>query len=506
VANYALLLYENPVISDAQIDTLTDKFKDPARDDGAGWRRSIAAWGGCLYGESPFNAPGWEMEEFFLQSLYRRIVEVVGGQETWEGLIGEMTLTYSNGDVFVRSMNPVANYTKVIYQRIGQNLFANGSAESSTASTWTAVGTPATLETSTAWFTNGSQSIHIITDAADEGVQIEDQLAIVAGWAYTCNVFARNVSGTWMLAVYRDDDSSIVAQRETNDVGQIALSCSIPDTNEYTGNTYVRLIDTIGAGRAYFDSAVYRKAPYSVTTGWETDNISVDQFGRLEKIIARSAMTSTSAANIASTYVYHNAFPRTKLPDWFEVIREQRRQNVVPESLIVSVYGYGQFLFKRKFLTAGLAGNAKDTMSTIIGLQSILSAGRLENNTQAVQIEDDETISLWDAVEDIAESGDGSGYPWMAGSYPGRVFDYHARPSTVKYDYRNGKLYHREGGLVHPAQARPNFCRIANWPEEPRMVTGVVTQDPDVVWLDEIEFVAPNTLRFRREEEGEFFD
>jgi hypothetical protein len=123
-----------------------------------------------------------------------------------------------------------------------------------------------------------------------------------------------------------------------------------------------------------------------------------------------------------------------------------------------------------------------------------------------VQIEDDETISLWDAVEDIAESGDGSGYPWMAGSYPGRVFDYHARPSTVKYDYRNGKLYHREGGLVHPAQARPNFCRIANWPEEPRMVTGVVTQDPDVVWLDEIEFVAPNTLRFRREEEGEFFD
>jgi len=505
MADYALYLYENPVINDAQVDTLTDKFKDPHLEDGSGWRRTIASWGGCLYGESLFSGSGWEMEEFFLQSLYRRVVEVVGGQETWEGFIGEMALTYNNGDVFVRSMNPVANYCKVIYQRIGSNLFTNGSAESGTAATWTAVGSPSTLETSTAWFTNGAQSIHIITDASDEGTQIETGLALDSGWSYTCSAFSKNVSGSWTIAVHRADNDAIMAQRAAADLGQISLNCVVPDTNTYTGNTYVRLTASTTGSRAYFDGAIYRKAPYSVPTGWETDLPSVDQFSRLEKILARSAMTSTSASNIAATYVYQNAFPRTKLPDWFEVVRQKRRQNIEPESLLVRVYGYGKWIFERRYLTGGMAGGASSIITSIIGEQSLLSAGRIENNAAAVQIEDDETISLWDAAEDIAESGDGSGYPWMIGSYPGMVFEYHSRPSVVRYEYRRGNLYHKEGGLVHPAQARPNFCRIANWPQEPRATTGVTTQDPDVVWLDEIEFIAPNTLRFRREQETDEF-
>jgi hypothetical protein len=200
----ALNLYDNVKRGDALIANLGNGMSGKMHS----WRRSVRAKGGYWLGTAAFVGSTDEMLEMFLEGMARRIVENDGGITTWEGMIVEMDLTL-NGVTYRRSLLPCANAVQVVYSKIGDTLFSDGSAESAA---WTQVGTPSTHERSLAWVVKGMYSMHVVADAADEGTQIESGIAVIAGAAYMAGVTMRLYSGTWTFAAYRADNDNILGQ------------------------------------------------------------------------------------------------------------------------------------------------------------------------------------------------------------------------------------------------------------------------------------------------------
>ncbi|NIP85442.1 MAG: hypothetical protein GTO03_07720, partial [Planctomycetales bacterium] len=69
-----------------------------------------------------------------------------------------------------------------------------------------------------------------------------------------------------------------------------------------------------------------------------------------------------------------------------------------------------------------------------------VSAGSVDTNSTDVAILADTPINLWRAAEKVLAVGDGSGTPMVAGVYPGRTFDYYARPTDIVYKWENGMM------------------------------------------------------------------
>jgi hypothetical protein len=486
MSNYSLGLFENVKVSNAWRADITDRLPD--------WRRTIRDIGGCWYGEGTFQGTPWEMREFFLTNLFGRVVESVGGEQTWEGFIAEMELTH-NGLAFVRSVYPMANYARTIYRYIGPNLFADGSAESST---WTQVGTPSTHEFTTAWFTKGTQGVHVVTDAADEGTQIENNIAITAGRSYICRVTTEIVSGTWTLGIYENVGGTALAQRTTDVTEKEVLTCQIPESNTTSPNVYVRLTADGASAEAYFDAAVLQLAPFRKETEWFTDTDSEGEFGRIERIMIEAGMTDEQAEGRAEDVVYRSAWPRTRPPERFGVFEID---DTIEDSLIISVAGYVHTLGWKHVVTTGGNDSASNHITNLVTESEFISTGSIEDNLSfETAVKEDNPITIWDAIEEVILAGDGTGTPYEGGVYPGRTFDYGARSTTVEYNYSGGELQSVHGGYIEPWFVRPGICHMAEMPIEPAGITGRTQDDPRNVWLAEVEFVAPDGIEFVREE------
>jgi len=125
---FALRLAENPAIdtSDAGLKELTHAFsrwRHCTRDVGGNWQADgviPTASEGSPWGLTPI-----ELKHFFLTALGKRIIVSGGGIDWWEGQIVRLEHTTA-GQTFVRSMEKLANWTKVIYSKVGDNLLTNG--------------------------------------------------------------------------------------------------------------------------------------------------------------------------------------------------------------------------------------------------------------------------------------------------------------------------------------------------------------------------------------------
>jgi hypothetical protein len=434
------------------------------------------------------------MREFFLSNLFGRVVESVGGEKTWEGFIAEMELTH-NGLAFVRSVYPMANYARTIYRFIGPNLFTDGSAESSS---WTQVGTPSTHEFTTAWFSKGTQGVHVVTDAADEGTQIESGITVTAGRSYICRVTTEIISGNWTLSVHNTTGDGVLGQRTaaTTDEKEV-LTCQVPESHEAT-SVYVRLTADGAAAEAYFDAAVLQLAPFRKETEWFTDTDSEAEFGRIERIMVEAGMTDAQATGRAEDVVYRSAWPRTRPPERFGV---SQIDDTIEDSLTISVAGYVHTLSWLHAVTTGGNDSASNHITNLVTESEFITAGAVEDNLSfQTGVKEDNPITLWDALEEVILAGDGTGTPYAGGVYPGRTFDYGARSTSVDYIYSGGQLQSSQGGHIEPWFVRPGICHMAEMPIEPAGITGRTQDDPRNVWLAEVEFVAPDGIEFVREE------
>lgn len=484
IAIPSLILYDNVKRGDAQIAVLGDGHTGLLRS----WWHTTRAKGGYWSAGGSYHVSRDAMLEQFLEGMARRVVESVGGMTTWEGLVVEMDLTL-DGVTYRRSLEDSANAVRAIYSKIGDNLFSDGSAESGA---WAGMGTPSTIERVTTWRTKGTYGMHVVTDAADEGTEIENGIAIVAARAYQCRVTIEVVTGTWTLAIHRSDTNAIIASSTTADTGKDVLRCNVSDDNAYAGNTYVRITASATGAEIYADAAVYQLAPQRAETEWETDDDSADEWGRIEDVLLEAGMTDSAATAKVAKEVKERAWPRSVPPDRYRIGPTEEK-----DGLKIIFWGYVMTLNWR-YLLAGGTDTTTAHVTSLVGESEFVTAGVVETNALSFQVEEDEPLLIWDALEEIVEAGDGSGNRWMGGVYADRLFNYEAAPTTVEYHYRGGQLLAAHGGPIEPWFMLPGLVRLDDAPVGPGEITGREADDPRNVFAEEIKYTAPDKVEFRR--------
>lgn len=480
-----LNLFDNVKQGDALIAPLGDGASGMLRN----WRHSTRDVGGYWIATADWHGSRSEMLEMYLNGVFRRIVESAGGLVTWEGFAADLELTL-DGQTYIRTLPACANAVRCIYQTIGDNIFTDGSAESAA---WAAVGTPSTRERVTTWVTHGTYGMHVVTDAANEGVEIGSGLGVTAHVAYQCHVTLEVVSGTWTLTVYNTSGNAIITSRETIGTGKAVLLVRIGDNSAAT-SVYVRLTASASGAEIYADAAVLQTAPERAETEWFTDADAIVEYGRLESILLEAALTDASAEAMARTELAEHAWPRGFPPEQFSTVETDRE-----DGLSILFAGYAHTLKWRHALTTGSGNLSGLIIPGLLDEAEFVSAGVVENNTIVYQIEDDNPLTLWEVLERATRMGDATGARYQCGVYGGRVLDYGPRPTTLSYHYRGGRLLNVHGGEVEPWAVRPGLVHLDDMPIGPGQITDDINDDPRNIWICEVEYSAPDGLQFKRE-------
>ena len=481
----SLNLFDNVKRSDAPIANLGDGIEGVLQN----WRHIVKDMGGYWVATADWRGSRASMTEMWLNGVARRIVESAGGPVTWEGFAADLELTL-DGQTYIRTLPACANAVRAIYSKIGDNVFTDGSAESAA---WAAVGTPSTRERVTTWATKGTYGMHVVTDAGDEGVEIETGLAITAAVAYQCHVTVEVVSGTWTLAVHNTSGDAIIASRETTGTGKDVMVVRVGDNNDAT-DVYVRLTAAASGAEIYADAAVLQTAPARAETEWFTDADAIAEYGRMEDVLLEAAMTDASAEAAVKTRLAEYAWPRGFPPEQFSMMETGK-----DSGLSILFTGYSHTLRWLHVLVTGSGSISDVIIPAVLAEAEFVGTGVIESNATAYQVEDDDPLTLWEVLEEATRAGDDTGARYMCGVYGDRVLDYGPRPTTLSYHYRGGRLLDVNEKEVEPWAARPGLAHLDDMPIGPGQITGDIADDPRNVWISEVSFQAPDKLEFKRE-------
>ena len=486
--------------------TRTGGGRDQNMDDRlTNWRRSIRSVGGFWQGTADYNLQRGTIEDaqdLFLNGLMRRFTESAGDYITWEGYLAEMALTL-NGTTYTRSTQTMGNALRCIYTRITDNLFMDGDAEGACPGTWTACGAAATVTRVTTWTTRGTYSARCVVTSGsnDNGLLIEDGaetpssvLTIEDGLAYQCTASVKVDAGTWVLKVQRTDTSATLAKAKTSGCGEFVLTAEIPNDNEYIGTIKVFLVqkDLTDSGDIYVDNAILTIAPIRAETTWYTDTQSITDHGRIEDALLEGQMTNAAALAKVQKELARRSWPRTYPPDRLEVT-----QAGGGDGLSLTFLGYAWTLNWRYTKLSGTA-DASAHVSALVGESDYVTAGAVQANTMDYLININFPMRVWEVLKDLIESGDEARARWEGGVYAGRAFHYRPVEATPQYHYREGRLLTVHGNPVDPWMARPGMARLDEMPVGPGSFTGDETDDPRNVFIDEVEFIAPDGLSIQR--------
>jgi len=456
---------------------------------GKSWRRSRRRVGGWWQASATLTASEDTdtLTEIFLNGLTREVRESVGSEITWQGFIGDMTLTL-DGIQYQRSWGNIHNGKKVIYTRIGDNLFTNGSAESAA---WAAHNTPETLEQSTVWVTDGVYSCHISTTTVggDDGAIIQSPIAVVALKAYSITVAVNIVAGTWRMEVYRTDTNDNLCYTQENAVGDSVMRASIRDDNTYAGNVGVRLFCDTAPGEIYADGAVFQEAALRAETAWLRDTASETEWGTMEDIILAAGMSDAAANGLCATELFEYKHPRTQPPEAFASIDEE-----AVDQLDIVCYGY-VFTTRNKYslITGSAAANAHVT--SLLAVCEFVAAGVVEVNAMSYQIDTRAPLRQWEILRDITLAGDTTGALWQCGCYNGDLkFHYEPFPTAHQTSYQHGKFINIVGGQMEPWYMEPGLVYLRDLPTGPDSISTFDLHDPHVIVAEEIEFSVADWL------------
>ena len=80
--------------------------------------------------------------------------------------------------------------------------------------------------------------------------------------------------------------------------------------------------------------------------------------------------------------------------------------------------------------------------------------------------------------------------------YANRTLTYSQFSTDIAYRYRNDKLYNPAGGEMEAWLALPGWAIVDDAPPVPYQTSDAM-DDPRRVIVEEVEYTAPDTLRFR---------
>jgi hypothetical protein len=451
---------------------------------GATWIHRTIGRGGYFDASAIWNGEDWEKEEIFIDGLMREIDVTFGGRFAWNGFLSKMILTRPNGERFIRDWSQVYNKWKSIYTKISDNELTNGSGESGV---WSDYGTPSTLEQSTTWVNHLTYSIHIITDAVDEGAIIQAGIAIVAGKAYTASAVVNIVTGDWFLDIYRIDTGESLAKAGEDETGESVLTVNLADSNEYSGNIGLRIYSDDSGAEIYVDNAKFQVAPRASNTQWYIDSDSIAEYGSKEQILLLGGATEDFAQAEAQTGLKQWGWVRTLPPDRYTYIPNNQQTRL---ELFFS--GYVMTLANLHTTTTG-TDFASDIVSSLVGEAEFITAGNIESNTYLYQIENRADLTLWHLLEEITEAGDGSGNLWECGVYENQEFIYQQVDVDAVMNWRNG-LVLSGGVLLDPWEVKPGYIILDEMPIGPEGVRAYDQDNPRMVYMFDVQTNIPDWL------------
>jgi hypothetical protein len=453
------------------------------------WRRSIMRRGGYWLGTADYRGGRDELLEMYQTGMGRELTETTGGGNgavTWNGMAVEMTLLM-DGIAYQRSLLDVSNAYKLFYTKIGANLIANPSVETNP---WAGENGPATLARSEDWAARGDWSMHCITNAApnDEGMEIENTIAIEAEIPYQCKISIDVKSGVWVLKVKDQGTDATIAKAKSMGTGPQVLVAEISEDNTSTSVRVILIGKTAGsAEECYADNCILAYAPIKAETEWYADAASIADWGRIEDILLEAEHTNAGAIAKADMLLAANGWPISRPPARMELPDAERE-----DKLTIMFAG---FVFTLQWLhiksTAGEA-DADVHVASLVNESEFITPGYLQKNGMAVMVDPDYPTRLWNRLKEIIKAGDESQNRWEGGVYNDRQFTYRQTPTTLRYFWRKGQLHDGQNRIVPPWEARPALTRIAEMPVAPGGISAIV--NPRNVHLDGLEFIAPDRL------------
>lgn len=234
----------------------------------------------------------------------------------------------------------------------------------------------------------------------------------------------------------------------------------------------------------------------ATTTIITEDADSQAVYGIIEKIVSAGTITDTIAEQIRDSWLAENALPETSSA--FELGRTG------PGTVVINCIGYTEFL--KNYVYNQTASSASVTIST--KLQSTLTAdpnGVISTNydlvssngllTSSYENEDRDAFTI---IREIVSQGDVNDNRFTFGLKPGRVAEYAAIPTTVRYRmnvYRDQQNLIEGGALTKPWLVEPGEFVAFDDFLVGRNVPTTLRQDPRIMFIERINFTAPHGLR-----------
>jgi hypothetical protein len=232
----------------------------------------------------------------------------------------------------------------------------------------------------------------------------------------------------------------------------------------------------------------------ATATAWSENTGSSDIYGESNYIdVVGDNYDATSAVALRDRRLAEHAYPRP-FPEGGFASQDAGERGT---SLNVMTAGY-VFGMNRRFRESDTAaGNVSAQISTLIGESEFVTTGHIEANTLQVPISGSEiSFRIWDGVSDMIEMGDASGNRWTGGCWAGRKFHYEQAETMVTHYWRGSKLRDLAQQPVQPSLIKPDIIvQISDLPVGILPPGGNVWDNPRNVYIEEVEFIAPDQYR-----------
>jgi len=231
------------------------------------------------------------------------------------------------------------------------------------------------------------------------------------------------------------------------------------------------------------------------TVAWSENESASEIFGTIEMVYTIGVTGSTTATAFRDNKLTKHAWPISRQVGSTTVGTPTQQS----DGLYITCAGYWTTL-DWEYYESSTSGAGHGVIQNLLNNSYFVTWDHLEPNSGLSDAEADGTSipkTNRDFIEDIINAGDNSGNVWTGGVYAGRKFRYEPAPTTVEYTLRNGWLYDNVGFPVIPETLEAGFyVRDSNAPIGYQPAgTSNVWDDPQVSWVEEVEFEWPNILR-----------
>ncbi len=229
---------------------------------------------------------------------------------------------------------------------------------------------------------------------------------------------------------------------------------------------------------------------------WSENVDSSDEYGEIRYQVSIGSATAAAAIQLQTRHLKEFAWPRSRMVG---AVALDNKGKARKDSLTVSCVGYWATMnwrFRETNLTAYDAGSQITFLWTA---SEFILGWRIEANTLSVHVTISNPQGLGELMADVIEQGDASGNVWKGGVYADRHLIYEQAPTAVSHYLRDGVLVDLSGTPVIPSLVEPGFLLYNSAAPTGLQPVGTSSpwDNPQVVYVEEVEFVAPDKLNLK---------